>query len=169
MHSLESRGLVGEMEDIEFMVAEARQALLAGPRGSDLQRRNLRNTIGMGLPRAVELLQRQPMAAAMAKRCAKTFAVVQDFADTCLRSPLLGEGNSLLDLSPLLHILLVLVSADAVAPRFLSAAETAAASAAAASTVGGLPYFNQDHGKPLLREWCNGRSRRLWPDEPAAG
>lgn len=165
MHALQSRGAVCEMEEIESMVIEARQALLAGPAASDLQRRNLHNTIGARLPRAVELLQRQPMAAAVAKRCAKTFAVVQDFADICLRSPLLGEGDSLLDLSPLLHILRVLLSADAVAPRFLSASEAAAA----ASTVGGLPYFNQDHGKPLLREWGNGRSRRFWPDELAAG
>lgn len=164
MHALQSRGVVCEMEEIESMVAEARQALLAGPAASDLQRRNLHTTIGVKLPRAVELLQRQPMAAAVAKRCARTFTVVQDFADTCLRSPLLGEGNNLLDLSPLLHILLVLVSADAVTPRFLSAAEAGPL----VSAVGGLLYFNRDHGKPLLRE-CHGRSRRFWPDERAAG
>lgn len=165
MHALQPQGPVGKMEEIESMVAEARQALLAGPAASDLQRRNLHDTIAVRLPRAVELLQRQPMAAAAATRCAKTFAIVQDFADTCLRSPLLGEGDSLLDLSPLLHILLLFVSADSVAPRFLSPAEAAAA----ATAVGGLPYFNQDHGKPVLREWYNGRSRRFWPDEPAAG
>lgn len=156
-----------DMEDVESMIAEARQTLLAGPAASAPQRRNLQGVIAERLPRAVELLQRQPMGAAAARRCARTFTVVQDFVDTCLRSPLLGEGGdsssgSFLDLSPLLHVLRVLVSADAVPPRFLSAAEAAAVTAAA----GGLRCFNREHGKPLLRA-CHGRSKRIWPDEPA--
>ncbi len=162
------------MDDVESMIAEARQALLAGPAASAPQRRNLQSVIAERLPRAVELLQRQPMGAAAARRCARTFTVVQDFVDTCLRSPLLGEGgdsgggggggggDGFLDLSPLLHVLRVLVSADAVPPRFLSAAEAGAATAAAR----GLRCFNRDHGKPLLRG-CHGRSKRIWPDEPA--
>lgn len=135
--------------------------MLAGPAASEPRRRNLQAVIAERLPRAVELLQRQPMSAAAAEKCAGAFAVVQDFVDTCLRSPLLGEGNNnFLDLSPLLHVLRLLVSADAVAPRFLSTAEVAAAGAA------GLHYFNRDHGKPLSREW-QGRSRRVWPGERA--
>ena len=143
------------------MIAEARQVLLAGPAASEPRRRNLQAVIAERLPRAVELQQRQPLEAAAAARCARTFAAVQDFVDTCLRSPLLGEGDNNFDLSPLLHVLRVLVSAEAVAPRFLSAAEAAAAGGA------GLHYFNRDHGKPLLRHW-SGRSRRVWPGDRAA-
>lgn len=149
------------------MVAEARQVLLAGPAASEPRRRSLQNVIAERLPRAVELLQRQPMGPAVAKRCAMTFTMVQDFVDTCLRSPLLGEGNNsndFLDLSPLLHVLRLLVSADAVAPRFLSAAEAEAAAAGGGAS--GFHYFNRDHGKPLLREW-HGRARRIWPGERA--
>lgn len=155
------------MEEIESMIAEARQVLLAGPAASEPRRRNLQAVIAERLPRAVELQQRRPMGAAAAARCARTFAVVQDFVDTCLRSPLLGEGdNNFLDLSPLLHVLRVLVSADAVAPRFLSAAEATAAAAAGGPGGPGLHYFNRDHGKPLLREWRK-RERRIWPGDRA--
>lgn len=150
------------------MIAEARQVLLAGPAASESRRRNLQAVITERLPRAVELLQRQPMGAAAAERCARTLAAVQDFVDTCLRSPLLGEGNSsnnnnnsnFLDLSPLLHVLRLLVSADAVPPKFLSAADADAGAA-------GSHCFNRDHGKPLLREW-RGCSRRIWPGERTA-
>lgn len=150
------------------MIAEARQVLLAGPAASEPRRRNLQAVLSERLPRAVELLQRQPMGGAVAERCARTFTLVQDFVDTCLRSPLLGEGsNNFLDLSPLLRVLRLLVSADAVAPRFLSTADVAgAAGAGGAGGAPGMHYFNRDHGKPLLREW-RGRARRIWPGERA--
>lgn len=152
------------MEEIDSMIAEARQVLLAGPAASEPRRRNLQAVIAERLPRAVELVQRQPMGAAASARCARTFAAVQDFVDTCLRSPLLGEGsNNLLDLSPLLHVLRVLVSADAVAPRFLSTADATKAAAGGAVL---HHYFNRDHGNPLLREW-SGRARRIWPGDRA--
>lgn len=156
------------MEEIEARIAQGRQSLLAGPASSDQQRRNVKLLISERLPRAVEHLQRQPMSTSVAKRAARFFAVVQDFVDTCLRSPLLGEGLGpllRLDLSPLLYVLRLLVAAEPVPPRYLPDLGTAAAAAGA----GGMSphYFNRDHGRPLFREF-RGHWRWIWPDDEVA-
>ncbi|CAN0237982.1 unnamed protein product, partial [Ectocarpus sp. 12 AP-2014] len=147
MYPTQSRRLVGEMEEIESMIVEARQSLLQGPAACDLQREKRDIMISERLPRTVERLQRQPMTPQVAARCAKTFTVVQDFVDTCLRSPLLGEGDRARDLRPLLQTLRLLFSA-----------------APATTAAEGRHHFNRDHGKPLLRQ-CHGRTRRFWPDD----
>lgn len=148
------------MKEIEIMIAQARQCLLAGPAASDAQRRNLASVVSERLPRAVERLQRQPMSTATARRAVRFFSLAQDFVDTCLRSPSLGEkGPMRLDLTPLLYVLRVLVTAEPVPPRYLSGAEPA----------GVVPrhYFNRDHGKPLTREFL-GRIIHVWPDDDCA-
>lgn len=155
-----------EMEEIEARIAQGRQALLAGPASSDQQRRNVKLLISERLPRAVEHLQRQPMSTSVAKRAARFFAMVQDFVDTCLRSPLLGEGLGpllRLDLSPLLYVLRLLVAAEPVPPRYLTDMGRGVAAG------GSVPphYFNRDHGKPLLREF-RGHWRQIWPGDEAA-
>lgn len=156
------------MEEIEARIVQGRQSLLAGPASSDQQRRNVKQLISERLPRAVEHLQRQPMSTSLAKRAARFFAVVQDFVDTCLRSPLLGEGLGpllRLDLSPLLYVLRLLVAAEPVPPRYLPDTGTAAAAGAGGSSVP-PHYFNRDHGRPLFREF-RGRWRWIWPDDEA--
>lgn len=153
------------MEEVETMIAQARQSLLAGPAASEVQRRDLSSLISQLLPSAIERVQRLPMSATVAKRAARFFAVAQDFVDTCLRSPLLGEEGPLrLNLAPLLHVLRILVSPEPVSPRFLPRAS----GAAAANTAVVPPhYFNRDHGKPLRREF-RGRPMRVWPDDDRA-
>lgn len=155
-----------EMEEVEAQIAQARKLSIAGPTTSEEQRRNVKTLISERLPRAVEHVQRQPMSTTVAKRAAKFFAVVQDFVDQCLRSPLLGEGLGplRLDLSPLLYVLRILVAAEPVAPRYLTADAQVTAAAP-----GAMPphHFNRDHGKPLLREFY-GRTRRVWPDDERA-
>lgn len=151
-----SCGLTGMMEEIESMIAHARQSLLAGPAGTGHQHFDFHHSF-VTLGAAVERLQRRTMSAETARHCAKTLTVVQDFVDTCLRSPSLGESENGVDLSPLLYVLLMLVSVEAVPTRFLPASEAAAAAA-------GFHHINRDHGKPLLRQF-HGRSRRVWADD----
>lgn len=153
----------GEMEEVEASIAQARQSLLPGPATSDQRRNVIKALISERIPRAVERVQRQPMSTTTAKRAAKFFAVVQDFADACLRSLLLGEGLGplRLDLSPLLYVLRLILAAEPVPSRYLSGAEATAAGAVP------LHYFNRDHGRPLVREF-RGCSRRIWPDDEQA-
>lgn len=154
---------LAEMDELEQMIHHARQSLLAGPTISPQQQQDVKRLISEALPRGVERLQRQPMNATIAKRVACFFALVQDFADTCLvRSPLLGEGLGPLrvDLTPLLYVLRVIVCADPIPPRYLSSSSSGA---------GVVPphYFNRDHGRPLSREF-QGTSLRMWPDDQRA-
>lgn len=168
-HDMRPQEPEDEMEEIEARIAQGRKALLAGPASSDQQRRNVKLLISERLPRAVEHLQRQPMSASVAKRAAKFFAMVQDFVDTCLRSPLLGEGLGpllRLDLSPLLYVLRLLVAAEPVPPRYLTDMVAAAGGVASGGSVPPY-YFNRDHGKPLLREF-RGHWRQIWPGDEAA-
>lgn len=147
-----------EIEELEAQIAQARQALRAGPSTSDDQRHNLKTLISEGLPGSVERLQRQPMSTSTARRAARVFMIVQDFIDTCLRSPLLNEGPTRLDLSPLLYALRVLLSVELLPPRYHKPTITA-----------GDPiiHFNRDHGRPLVRVY-QGMTKHFWPEDGSA-
>lgn len=146
------------MEELQARILEARQSLRAGPSTTDDQRRNLRALLSEGLPGAVERLQRTPMSISVARRVADLFILIQDFIYTCLRSPLLSEGPTRMDLSPLLYSLRVLLSVEPEPPKYHKY-----------TTPAGDPivHFNRDHGKPLVRTF-QGHNRHFWPDEASA-
>lgn len=159
----------GEMEELEKKISHARQGV-SKPMTEE-QRRNFNTLISEIIPRAVQHLQRQPMSAATARCAARFFAVVQDFVDACLRSPLLGDvrlGSLGLDLSPLVYVLRLLLSPEPVPvpPRYLPASSVEAAAFAAGGAVPPY-YFNRDHGRPLSREF-KGDFRYAWPDDDRA-
>lgn len=147
-----------EAEELQAKIALARQDLRAGPSISDEQRRNLKALISEGLPAAVERLQRNPMSIKTAELVARVFANVQEFIDICLRSPLLNEGPTRLDLSPLLCTLRVLLSVEQVPPKYHKPAIAANEP---------INHFNCDHGRPLMRTY-QGQTKRFWPDDTSS-
>lgn len=152
------------MDELEAAIEKSKKALLAGPVKLAADEKHFKMLVSEGLPRLMERLQRHPMSVATARRTARFFAVVQDFIYTCFRSPLLGEGPLRMDLSPLLYVLRLIVSADPVPPRHPDAGGSAAT--AAATAAGSACHFNRDHGRPLVRAF-DGYVKHFWPDDEA--
>lgn len=156
-----------EMQEVEESLEKCRRSLVsAGPPGNDSAHRRLllTQTLTRNLPSFVErLCCCTPMrSAAEVRRTVQFFAMTQDFIDVCLRSPLLSEGPLMMDLSPLLYVLRLIMSVDPVAaPRY-------SAGFAGAAKGGGCYCFNRDHGHPLVRVF-DGHVKYSWPDdEPAS-
>lgn len=154
-----------EMDEVEESLEKCRRSLVsAGPPGNDSAHRRLllTQTLTRNLPSLVERLCCCTLmrSAAEVRRTVLFFAMAQDFIDVCLRSPLLSEGPLMMDLSPLLYVLRLIMSVDPIAaPRY-------SAGFAGAAKAGGY-CFNRDHGHPLVRVF-DGHVKYFWPDDEAA-
>ncbi|CAM9766192.1 unnamed protein product, partial [Discosporangium mesarthrocarpum] len=131
------------------------EVLRAGPTATEGQFLLLRSLISEQLPAFVEAVYRRSMSERTAELAAALFASVQDFIDACLKSQWLDDGPHFVDLSPLVHVLHLLMSTEDVPCRFPVTQGT---------DLQGQFNFNRDHGKPRIRAYKTS-TRYFWPDD----